>query len=695
MSIPGKQIINIGLANEPTGSDSLFDAFTKTKVNFDTLFENASPFNNFVASSGIDVSTNANAGIVTITNTGVTALTPGTGIVLSGSNGNITISSTGGAGNGGGTVTSIGVLPVSTSRITTSGSPIVSSGNIFLDLATTGVAAGTYSNPIVTLDAYGRVLSAANGATTGTVTSVGLSPGQGIGISGGPVTSSGNITVTNTGVTRITAGTGITLSSGNGNVTISTTSLGGTVTSVGVSSSQLVVTGSPVVNSGTIGINLPNSASFSGNVAADRIIANEANIDGNLVVTGNISPAGPDKIGGIKPGPGVNITLGGELTIDTANLPLSFGNFTANTNVLSIVNVDEDMVLQTQGNAEIQLIGDIGFYKPDGLPPNVANRYFSATGDGQIRITTPNVDPLLGAVEIVGSTSGNVLSPQTTGAMLHVTGQQDTYSAILLDSIGNTPFFASRRFNGNVDTPTQVLNGETTLVVGVSPYGNGGFPSLTTGHLQWNAVGNQTSTNRGSNIEVYTTPANSNVLIKTATFTGNTTQCNNLEVSGVIDYNRVYGSFRKTANVTFASAETVFAFDWFADTTPIANVQGVVVNEANPTRIVIEQSGAYQVLIELQAKNTSNQERFIWVWLAKNGTDLPLTTKKISLIKELQQLVTKQWIVSDVTANDYLEARYAVSSTTGISLEYNPEQTTPFIMPAQSSASITVCPVGA
>lgn len=55
------------------------------------------------------------------------------------------------------------------------------------------------------------------------VTSVGVTPGTGIGVSGSPVTSSGNITVTNTGVTELIAGTSIAVSSGNGNVTVTNT----------------------------------------------------------------------------------------------------------------------------------------------------------------------------------------------------------------------------------------------------------------------------------------------------------------------------------------------------------------------------------------------------------------------------------------------------------------------------------------
>jgi len=126
----------------------------------------------------------------------------------------------------------------------------------------------------LTVDNYGRIVSAANGNIAGTVTSIGLVtvPGSGIQISGGPITSAGNITVTNTGVTRINAGSGIVVSGGTGDVTISAAGLGGTVTSVGVNSSTLTVSGSPIVNSGTIGIELPSNVTFTGTVTSNRSI---------------------------------------------------------------------------------------------------------------------------------------------------------------------------------------------------------------------------------------------------------------------------------------------------------------------------------------------------------------------------------------------------------------------------------------
>lgn len=260
MAISGLQVINIGLQNESANSDSLYTAFNKTKDNFTTLFGNSSPYNIFASGVGITTSADANTGTVTITNSGVTSIVAGTGISINSSNGAVTITNTGGNGNGAG-VTSVGVT---SSTLTVGNSPIVSSGNITLNLTTVSNAlAGTYTYPTVTVDNYGRVTSIANASSVGTVTSVGITPGTGISVTNSPITSSGNITVINTGVTRISAGSGIAVSGANGNVTISTTPISA-VTGVAVTSTSLTVTGSPITSSGTITVDLPANVAVTG-----------------------------------------------------------------------------------------------------------------------------------------------------------------------------------------------------------------------------------------------------------------------------------------------------------------------------------------------------------------------------------------------------------------------------------------------
>lgn len=698
MSIPGQQNINVGLPNESANSDSLYTAFTKTQDNFNALFACASPYNTFTAGEGIGVESNAVAGTVTVTNEGVTNIIAGTNIVVNQSNGNVTISATG-SGNGGG-LASVGLNPVSNARLVVTNTPLVTDGNMTIDLANTGVAGGTYTNPVLTVDSYGRITSAANGAGAGTVTSVGLAAGPGIQINGGPITSNGNITVTNTGVTRINPGAGIVISSGNGNVTISTTSLGGTVTSVGVVSDQLVVSGSPVVTTGTINVNLPNTANFSGNVNANRINANGGNINGNLIVTGNISPAAVGKVGGIKPGPGVDISLDGELTIDTANLPLSFGNFTAANNVLSIVNIDEDMILQTEGNAEIQLVGNVGLYRPGSMPPNITERYLRATNDGQIAILVPNVDATTGAVEIIGSTSGNYSPPVNTGVMLHITGQANIPSRFYNDGIGSFAAFVGRRINGSVNSPTAVQSGDELIRISSTGYNGSEVSGNGSARIVFQAMENFTTANAGSNLSFWTTAIGSNSLTKIATIdnanglavtqvnsTGNVTAGNLVIPTGNIIYTPRYGTFYSNVDQTNPVANTAMAMTF--NNTGSANGVAVI----SSSQLTIRKPGVYNIQFSAQLSKTGGGTSTADIWLSKNGTPVDWTNTSIYVTSGTPKVAAWNFVENVTVANTYYQIMWS-SADTLIVLDATAANTSP-TRPGIPSVIVSVTPVGA
>lgn len=250
---------------------------------------------------------------------------------------------------------------------------------------------------------------------------------------------------------------------------------------------------------------LPIDLDTDANLSVNSITANTGTINGNLVVVGNITPASIGKIGGIAPGPGVNISNSGLLTIDTANLPVSFGNFTANNNILSIVNLDEDMILATQGDAEIQLVGNIGFFK-DSIPPLESDRFFYASSDGQIEIIAATPDNLNGAVKITGNQDGITQTPVVAGVMLQLTGQPNIGARLYSDSNNDRTLFVGRRYNGTAASPTPVLAGEEVLRIAATGYPGNTWPSTGLAQIRFVAEENQTSTARGGRIDFTTTP---------------------------------------------------------------------------------------------------------------------------------------------------------------------------------------------
>ena len=220
-----------------------------------------------------------------------------------------------------GTVTSV-ALSSDSKELTITGSPVTDSGTIDLALSATGVTAGSYTHASVTVDASGRITSASSGDTaslkagTGisisgtypefTITNeapdqtVTLTAGSGIGVTGTypSFTVSSSITQYTDSDARkaLSAGTGIsynsttgvisnnspdqtvTLTAGTGisvtgtypsfTITNSSTSSGGTVTSVDLSvPTGFKVSGNPVTTSGKLAVTfdtgyaLPTTAS--------------------------------------------------------------------------------------------------------------------------------------------------------------------------------------------------------------------------------------------------------------------------------------------------------------------------------------------------------------------------------------------------------------------------------------------------
>lgn len=325
------ETINVGVENQATGSDSLFEAFTKTQNNFAKLANTASPYNTFQSGLGIQTESFSSNGKVTITNTGVVNIIGGTGITASTSNGNVTLSISGSAN--GTLVAGVTNVGISSTTLSVSNSPVISNGVMTVNLATVDtIEPGEYIAPTIVVDAYGRISSITDTESTGTVTSVAFTPGEGIAITGGPITSSGTINVTNTGVTRLNAGPGILLSGHSGEITVSSSNpVAGTVTSIEVTSNTLLVTGGPITSSGSINIELPESDTMTGSFTAGNLTSS-----GNLVSLGNANIVGTFRAGS------TSTFVANVLVTANANVTgnIVAGNITSSTNLVSLGNAN-------------------------------------------------------------------------------------------------------------------------------------------------------------------------------------------------------------------------------------------------------------------------------------------------------------------------------------------------------------------
>jgi hypothetical protein len=266
-----------------------------------------------------------------------------------------------------------------------------------------------------------KVLSLNSGATdvewttngAGTVTSVDLTAGTGISVSGGPITSTGSITVTNTAPDQtvvLTAGTGISTSGTYPNFTITnsapdqtvvltqggtTTITGtypnftissadqytGTVTSVDVSggTTGLTTSGGPVIGSGTItlagtlavangGTGLTSGT--SGGVlafTASGTLASSSALASNAIVVGGGAGAAPSTITtgtGVVTALGVNTGTAGAFVVDGGALGTPSSGTVTNLTGTASININGTVGATTAAAGKFTTLdasGNVGF----------------------------------------------------------------------------------------------------------------------------------------------------------------------------------------------------------------------------------------------------------------------------------------------------------------------------------------------
>ena len=271
--------------------------------------------------------------------------------------------------------------------------------------------------------------------------------------------------------------------------------------------------------------------------------------NGALRISDGVTPGGSlisypiassSQIGGVKLGPGVVLNGSGQIIIDSEGLDFSFGDFAGTTGtypsdyfdetrqdedyaVLSSVNANEDMILASNGTGAVRVVGDFSVRRANGNVVGALDEQpiFRVKSDGQVQMLVPAADSAEGAFTIVGGLDGVFQAPVNTGVMMHITGiassPEPTPSRIYNDAQNSFGAFVTRRYNGTAAAPTAVLDGEEILRLSGTAHNGTTIPGTGNQRIIYKALGNQTTSNQGGAIELWTTPINTTTLAKVAT----------------------------------------------------------------------------------------------------------------------------------------------------------------------------------
>lgn len=129
-------------------------------------------------------------------------------------------------------------------------------------------------------------------------------------------------------------------------------------------------------------------------------------------------------------------------------------------------------------------------------------------------------------------------------------------------------------------------------------------------------------------------------------------------VRPTIEQQKNYGTFNRTTDYVAALANTAYAIEF--NTTAVSNG----VSRGTPTsRIVVAQSGYYDISCTLQCTSTNAAQKDAYTWVRRNGVDIPQSSRIVSLnLNGGYQPVLISEAVS-LAVNDYIEIMFATTDT--------------------------------
>lgn len=120
-----------------------------------------------------------------------------------------------------------------------------------------------------------------------------------------------------------------------------------------------------------------------------------------------------------------------------------------------------------------------------------------------------------------------------------------------------------------------------------------------------------------------------------------------------------YGTFARTTDYTPAAADTAYAIPF--DDTRISN--GVVIGTP-ATRIVVPQSGFYDISATIQYVSSNAASKTVYSWIRANGVDVPESTRLVTVSGNGVYIPILISETVSLAAGEYIEIMVATSNNT-------------------------------
>jgi hypothetical protein len=134
-----------------------------------------------------------------------------------------------------------------------------------------------------------------------------------------------------------------------------------------------------------------------------------------------------------------------------------------------------------------------------------------------------------------------------------------------------------------------------------------------------------------------------------------------------------YGQFQSNVDQNAAAIGVAYAVTY----TQSDFIDGITLSSGS--RLTVPTEGVYAVTFSIQFKNTTNGAQDIDIWLRKNGTDVPDTNSRFSIVARKgagnpSHLIATTTVMVELAANDYVQLMWHVTDV-GVNIEHFPAVT--------------------